>query len=351
MPTPNFTEILPSSLKPSSHTHITSLWSNYGHIYRLTFPSHPPLILKLIQPPPTPRTASESHIRKLLSYRAERHFYTHLSHHLTPHSPIATPHPISAAYTDAALLIDDLTKTFPLSPSHRYSPAHTSAVIRWLANFHAAYWGWGEAAELELIPPPLQAAAPDEARGVWQRGGYWYLDTRAEEMQCLLDDDGDGGYAFLLPHVQAVAERLRVRPGDLGATLMHGDCKGANIVFAPPGGDGEVRCALYDFQYVGVGLGVQDLAYFLGTSVDVRLLEGGGEDALLRGYYDELVAALGRRGVEVGGYTWEVLVGQWEWALVDWMRFMAGWGCWGNSRWVEGRARRICERWVREGME
>ncbi|KAH8149369.1 uncharacterized protein LAJ45_06448 [Morchella importuna] len=306
MPTPNFTEILPSSLKPSSHTHITSLWSNYGHIYRLTFPSHPPLILKLIQPPPTPRTASESHIRKLLSYRAERHFYTHLSHHLTPHSPSQprtpspqpTPTPPSSSTT---------------SRRHSRSPPRTAT-------------------------PPPTPAAPDEARGVWQRGGYWYLDTRAEEMQCLLDDDGDGGYAFLLPHVQAVAERLRVRPGDLGATLMHGDCKGANIVFAPPGGDGEVRCALYDFQYVGVGLGVQDLAYFLGTSVDVRLLEGGGEDALLRGYYDELVAALGRRGVEVGGYTWEVLVGQWEWALVDWMRFMAGWGCWGIvGGWRGGR--------------
>lgn len=178
-------------------------------------------------------------------------------------------------------------------------------------------------------------------------------------MQCLLDDGDAGDYAFLLPHVEAVAERLRVRPGDLGATLMHGDCKGANIVFASPprgvagaaGAGGEVRCALYDFQYVGVGLGVQDLAYFLGTSVDVRLLEGGGEEALLRGYYDELVAALGRAGKGVGGYTWEVLVRQWEWALVDWMRFMAGWGCWGNSRWVEGRARRICERWAREGME
>ncbi|KAH0612406.1 uncharacterized protein H6S33_010458 [Morchella sextelata] len=347
MPAPRFTEILPPSLKPSSHTHITSLWSNYGHIYRLTFPSHPPLILKLIQPPPpTPRTASESHIRKLLSYRAERYFYTHLSHHLTPHSPIATPHPVSPAYADTTLLLDDLTPAYSLSYSHRYSPAHTAAVLRWLANFHATYWNHEP---VPLIPPPLQAAAPDTAQGVWQRGGYWYLDTRVEEMESFTDDPGD--YAFLLPHVQIVAERLRVRPGDLGSTLIHGDCKAANIVFAPPGVGGEVACALYDFQYVGVGLGVQDLAYFLGTSVNARDLEGGGEEALLRVYYDELVAALGRSGNGVEGYMWEDLVGQWECALVDWMRFMAGWGCWGNSRWVEGRARRICERWAKEGMK
>jgi len=93
------------------------------------------------------------------------------------------------------------------------------------------------------------------------------------------------------------------------------------------GAQKEVKCALYDFQYVGSGLGVVDLAYFLGTTVDGRDLRGcEKEEGLLRLYFEEVESVLKERGVGMGGYTWEALAQQWEWAVVDWMRFMAGWG-------------------------
>jgi hypothetical protein len=44
-------------------------------------------------------------------------------------------------------------------------------------------------------------------------------------------------------------------------------------------------------------------------------------------------------------FTFEVLKEQFEIALVDWMRFMAGWGRWENASWVETNVRRMLKKW------
>jgi hypothetical protein len=36
-----------------------------------------------------------------------------------------------------------------------------------------------------------------------------------------------------------------------------------------------------------------------------------------------------------------LLVRHWETALVDWCRFQASWGFWGNTEWLEARVRSI----------
>ena len=57
---------------------------------------------------------------------------------------------------------------------------------------------------------------------------------------------------------------------------------------------------MYDFQYVGGGLGSQDLVYFIGTSVDGSVLrKPGGDVELLRYYYEDLKEALRAREVDV----------------------------------------------------
>jgi hypothetical protein len=40
-------------------------------------------------------------------------------------------------------------------------------------------------------------------------------------------------------------------------------------------------------------------------------------------------------------YEWEIFVGHWEVALVDWLRFGASWGFWGNVSWLQARVRWI----------
>lgn len=132
------------------------------------------------------------------------------------------------------------------------------------------------------------------------------------------------------------------------STLLHGDAKGANIVFSHPPyrrpspiSASALQCALYDLQYVGLGVPTHDLIYFLGTSVDPSLLSPPGEASLLDFYYTSLTEALSDRS-----YTKEGFLRHWKLSVVDWYRFMAGWGFWGNDDWVERRAKEIVEAWT-----
>lgn len=141
-------------------------------------------------------------------------------------------------------------------------------------------------------------------------------------------------------------------------TLVHGDVKGANIVFnrdpyprragKAAATDEPLRCALYDFQYVGLGLPTHDLVYFLGTSVESKLLKSlDDEKTLLQDYFAKFQEAVTGGGTK---YTFDTFWSHWELAIVDWYRFMAGWGCWGNDRWVERRAKEITCRWREAGF-
>lgn len=112
-------------------------------------------------------------------------------------------------------------------------------------------------------------------------------------------------------------------------------------MFAPDG-----RCAFVDFQYVGSGPPTLDLAYFLGTSVQSRLMQGDDERQMLRFYFDALSEHLPSSVV----YSWDTFSHHWELALVDWCRFMAGWGFWGNDRWVIRRAREVVQGWTQRGF-
>jgi len=104
--------------------------------------------------------------------------------------------------------------------------------------------------------------------------------------------------------------------------------------------------AFYDFQYVGLGLGVCDLAKLFTCSVPLDMLiedknaplELGlqeGEKALLERYLKRLTNVSGK------GYDWDIFIMHWETALVDWLRFQASWGFWGNTSWLKARVRRI----------
>ena len=110
---------------------------------------------------------------------------------------------------------------------------------------------------------------------------------------------------------------------------------------------------MYDFQYVGLGLGVQDLAKFLTTSIPSHMLQDReGEGELLRFYLGELNKRLEKKGFR---YEWEDLLRDWELALVSWVRFLAGWsgGFWGNTEWLQARVEALLrdEEWVRRVVE
>lgn len=335
-PASSIAAVLPAPIQLLSSSHLTTLWSSYGHIYRLSVRlegSTTSLILKTVTPPAV-KTPDESHLRKLVSYRVERFFYSTLSPALSNAARVAKHYLVAEKSRNDSLLLEDLEAAFPVSPGSGLGLQRTKAVLKWLANFHAAFWNLpNDPGSLALLPPPLEVSNPSEVQGLWAQGGYWYLDTRQDEYSYISHD-----WKKFLPEFEAAAEKLKT--DTRGRTLIHGDCKAANILFSADASE----CALYDFQYVGGGLGAQDLVYFIGTSVDGAILrKKGGDEELLGYYYQELMQALNARNLSDASrlFTLEVLEEQFEVALVDWMRFMAGWGRWGNATWVEGRVRKI----------
>ena len=105
-------------------------------------------------------------------------------------------------------------------------------------------------------------------------------------------------------------------------------------------------CAMVDFQYCGGGLGVKDIAYMMATSVAPSLVAQEAE--LLQHYHTHLMAALQGRGTPCPEYTVEIMTEHYEIAMLDFVRFMAGWGWWGNTSWAGNRANSVLEKYINE---
>ncbi|KAK6332023.1 hypothetical protein TWF718_002561 [Orbilia javanica] len=360
------TPTLPPSYTVTSKSQICSLWSNYGSISRLhiSSPQNTSIILKSIRPPPPSSPNDESHIRKLISYRVERYFYTHLSPLLSPVQE-STKVADTIAINDASgqLVLEDLAISYPVTCYGSLSIGPTTSVLTWLAGFHATFWAPETSPALSRkigspIQPPLSVRSPGATDGIWERGGYWYLATRSEELSSLLDN-WHSEEKYLTRWIKDVDRRIQSENKNW-KTIIHGDVKGANIFLSsnprssssssssPEG----LKAALYDFQYCGISTPAVDLVYFIGTTVDRTLLKD--PDTLLTIYYTHLKKAYettheGKSLEEETGYSYKALKEQWDVAVVDWMRFMGGWGIWGNWRWIREQAEAIVEKWESEG--
>ena len=160
---------------------------------------------------------------------------------------------------------------------------------------------------------------------------------------------------FLAPAVDGVDGEGQ--GADEYMTVIHGDVKSENMFGSTlsSSSSSAAAVAFFDFQYVGLGLGVCDLAKLFTCSVPLGQLlgdgdgddDGGvpweldmpaGERALLQHYVRALESVAGKR------YPWDVFTRHWEASLVDWLRFQASWGFWGNTDWLEARVRFILKR-------
>ncbi|KAJ3475985.1 hypothetical protein NLI96_g11467 [Meripilus lineatus] len=369
--------ILPEEFNLTSSKTIATLWSNYGRIYRLKLSNDAPktLILKSIHPPATSLADSdESHLRKLLSYEVEKWFYHHLASRLPSSVKVARSY-AARGNDDGNLILEDLEVDFPSPAYGSLGNEAMECVLTWLAVFHATFFRFHRVGSWNFTPSPNEfrkfIVTGRTVRGVWQRGTYWYLETRRDE----LGDTNDPEYAWLKPWIEKASHLLghllisvlsipQVNDATESeirqyGTLVHGDAKDANILFNQPPQRGRGRnhqqedetsvplqCALYDFQYVGLGLPVHDLIYFIGTSASRTLLTPTSERILLEWYHATLLTTLRKTHNDPSQvYPFDRFLRHWDLAIVDWYRFMAGWGFWGNANWVERRAREVVTVW------
>lgn len=72
------------------------------------------------------------------------------------------------------------------------------------------------------------------------------------------------------------------------------------------------------------------------------------ESELLQHYHAAVCQALQRRGLagESAAYTADVMQEHYELAMMDYVRFMAGWGWWGAAGFAQARCRALLDKWA-----
>lgn len=373
---------------------LQTLWAGYGHICSITARAltdqaaehlselcgvEPraagatyPLILKLISPPSRgARQQDEGHLRKMLSYEVEQTFYSDvvplLGDGIAVAKCLASTRQMKGENGESELdglqatIMVDLSPKFPVSGGKRSALGSTQvhSALEWLAGFHGRSWGLLPDSLDRYILPPLQehdkrsqcTGHKNISRGLWLNGGYTYLATRRKEYASLGEDTQSEwskalcetwpGCSMSVAEMAACFLTPRGRPVE---SYIHGDVKSENLFTTRSGNE----VAFFDFQYVGLGLGVCDLAKLFTCSVPLemiveahkpmpeRLAMGDGERYLLERYHKSLL-----RDKEPDFYEWPAFKRHWETALVDWCRFQASWGFWGNTEWLEARVRSI----------
>ena len=190
------------------------------------------------------------------------------------------------------MVFDDLDAGGFPDRKNSASMIEMQACLKWLANFHAIFMG-KEPAEL------------------WPVGTYWHLDTRPDELNVMEDIE-------LKQAASRIDQKLRESPYQ---TFVHGDAKLANFCFSS---DGQ-QVAAVDFQYVGGGCGIKDVAYFIGSCLYEEDCERY-EERLLDWYFTQLKEALSKRRSPIEPadieQDWRALFPV---AWADFHRFVKGW--------------------------
>ena len=239
---------------------------------------------------------------KVRSYEVEAAFYTHFAHRCDP-ALCRVPRCIDAtASPEIVIRLEDLDAAgFP-----GRGRQDVDGCVRWLAAFHAAFMG-----------------IPDPGGLLWERGLYWYLATRPDELAALPDKSRLKQSAMAIDH-RLDACRFK--------TLVHGDAKVANFCFGKKVGDPVAAC---DFQYVGSGVGVCDVAYFM-TNVVRDNAPVSDVMAILAMYFQHL------RSHMCLFDTVDLIEAEWRdafpFAVADFYRFYCGWGLLSEKRlpaWVD----------------
>ncbi len=275
---------------------IQSLWSGYGSIirYRLEHALVDTVVVKFISLEPAsvhPRgwNTDNSHNRKVKSYQVETHWYEHWSQLCTNDCKVPKLIGSFAEGNQQWIVLEDLNLNFPLR-KNQLDLSEVKACLKWLANFHATF----------LNQKPT---------GLWEVGTYWHLATRPDEFT-KIEHQALKAKAHL---IDALLNQCKYQ------TLVHGDAKLANFCFSEEG----QRVAAVDFQYVGGGCGIKDVAYFFGSclsSAECELYQ----DELLDFYFSQLGQALADAKVDFGALEqeWRTM---YPIAWTDFTRFLMGW--------------------------
>ena len=298
---------------------VQSLWSGYGSIERIGLENanYSTVIVKHVQPEggshPRGWNTDLSHQRKLKSYEVETNWYKNpITNNIMNFARIPKCLGAEKYGNNFLIVMEDLDSSGYRGRKSYVNEIELQACIKWLANFHGY-------------------CLSKSSIGLWQTGTYWHLETRPDELEQLEEEDLKKGAST----IDAKLKNSKFQ------TLVHGDAKLANFCFS----DNGENVAAVDFQYVGGGCGMKDLAYFVGSCFRDEEAEER-EKHVLNLYFEELFKCLKLLGKsecqEEIREDWESL---YRVAWADFHRFMKGWspGHWKLSDYGERVTREVIE--------
>jgi len=296
---------------------IQSLWSGYGKIvrYGVNGADCATVVVKHVQLMSSIKhgrggTAAISHQRKLRSYQVETAWYQQYSHRCDHRCRIPECLLIEMHSNEVIMVLEDLDGAGFGKRRNSISWAQVEICLNWLANFHALFMG-------------------EAPHNLWSTGTYWHLETRPDELRELSDE-------ALRVAAPAIDRELSQSPFQ---TFVHGDAKLANFCFSDDG----KKVAAVDFQYVGGGCGMKDVAYFVSSCMGEEDCEKH-ETKVLDYYFSALNKAIQYYGKRVDFNSLEA-----DWrelyhvAWTDFHRFLKGWspGHWRFNTYSERVARNV----------
>ena len=296
---------------------IQRLWSGYGMIqrYGLTGCDRETVVIKHVKLPdqahhPRGWNTDFSHQRKIQSYRVESNWYQNWASFCDDHCRIPQCLALDYSKEEFLMVFEDLDASgFPVRKAS-VTLADMQLCLSWLAHFHATFMG-------------------KQPQGLWPVGTYWHLDTRPDELEALDDKP-------LKNAARQIDLQLRSSPYQ---TFVHGDAKLANFCFSQDG----LQVAAVEFQYVGGGCGMKDVAYFIGSCLYEDDCERYATE-LLDYYFTALGNVLAQRNSTI---IFSDLERDWRAlypvAWTDFHRFMKGWspGHWKIHSYSERLARQV----------
>ncbi len=279
--------------------HIQDLWSGYGVIEKIALAGgdYNSVIVKHIKAPnqsnhPRGWNSDLSHRRKINSYQVECNWYENYSGLCTDSHRIPQLIAKKEMESEFMLILEDLDDSGYEKRCYELDQKGIASCLMWLASFHANF--------LNTNP-----------KGLWDHGCYWHLETRPDELEVLTDKT-------LIKAAPIWDHQLN---NAKYKTLVHGDAKTANFCFSS---DLE-RVSAVDFQYVGAGCGMKDVAYFMSSCLDEDACVKN-EGQILEQYFTYLKSACAENSANV---NFSELEEEWRTlypiAWCDFLRFLKGW--------------------------
>lgn len=273
---------------------IQSLWSGFGSIFRVTAGTSK-LVVKHVNPAgksdhPRGWQSDFATQRKLRSYEVENCWYQNYSSLCHEGCRIPAYLGSNQIQHESWLLLEDLDAAGFNLRFGSLDMQRATSCLDWLANFHALFMN-------------------SATENLWPIGTYWHLATRPDEFNSMTD----GALKQYAHRIDQILNQCQYQ------SLVHGDAKVANFCF---GHNNDV--AAVDFQYIGGGCGMKDVAYFIGSCFsEDECSEYAGE--LLDRYFSTLTSSLKHLDESEARRLQKEWRAMYPLAWTDYYRFLSGW--------------------------